>query len=676
MKKILATSLILTLILSLFLVPSASAESNLSGDFYYQVLENGTAEITGYKGESALVEIPDEIEGRKVTEIGRCAFSHNENIVKVVVPEGVADIGFEAFYMCKKLHTIELPTTIRNIWRKAFEGTPALSWHADKVDGGLYLDHHLIKTDKDKVGEVFTVQEGTYSIALEAFRGNQTIKEVILPDTLKAIGESAFEDCTNLEKINLPQSLTCIGNLAFAGCKLNQDIKLPENLDFIGNYAFRNTEIKNLDFSDKLTNIGWNAFEDCVNITEATIPEGVTTIGNMAFTGCTNLEKITLPSTLESIGYLAFHNTAFSNNAENWEEGLLYSGNVLLKAKTNLAGCVLVKDGITLIADSAFDSCVNVSKVTLPDSVKIIGQRAFINCKKLLSVNIPKGVTEISDYTFRGCRNLEAVTIPEGVTNIGIEAFFDCPKLMFITLPPSLSTIDETALGFYIIYKDETIALGEGKNEKLTIIGNTGSFAENFAKENNFRFKDSAFKYKNEILPLMNVDENGKTPQGFTLSLYNEEYEYFSENASTPDYVLIKADLHTGLGIDTLSLFEYGDYVLFANCCAPFVSGYGVYIPEKNQLMPLEEAYEQKIQGIEKVFSDYGLGMRMGDTNGDGKLNIRDATLIQKHIAKSDDIGNYIVPTQYLKHIPDFNKDGALNIKDATAIQKSLAKIS
>ncbi len=676
MKKILATSLILTLILSLFLVPSASAESTLSGDFFYQVLENGTAEITGYKGESALVQIPSEIEGYKVTSIGNYALSRNENIVKVVVPEGVTDIGFEAFYTSKKLHTIELPSTLRVIGMRAFGGTPALEWHADWIDGGLYLDHHLIKTDKDKIGEVFTVQEGTYSIASSAFTDNKTIKEVILPDSIKAIGQSAFSGCENLEKVIFPSSLSYIGHFAFAGCKLNQDIKLSQSLDFIGNYSFRYTEIKELDFSDKLTYIGNSAFEGCKNITQVNIPESVTYIGFSAFYDCTSLEKVNLSSSLEYLGYSAFYNTAFYNNKLNRDEGLLYSGSVLISADQSIFGSVSVKDGTTLIADSAFCDCTEVTKITLPQEVKVINQQAFKGCKKLMSVNIPQGVEEIALYTFKGCSSLEAITIPEGVKHISGEAFFDCPKLMFITLPESLASVDEMALGFYFVYSDTGSVMGYGKNEKLTIIGKTGSFAQAFATENRFLFKDRNFKYKNKVLPLMNVDENGKTPQGFTLSLYNEEYEYFSENASTPDYVLIKADLHTGLGVDTPSLFEYGDYVLFANCSAPFVSGYGVYIPEKNQLMPLEEAYEQKTQGIENVFSDYGVGMLMGDTNGDGKLNIKDATLIQKHIAKSNNIKNYILSPEYQKHIPDFNKDGALNIRDATAIQKRLAKIT
>lgn len=71
-------------------------------------------------------------------------------------------------------------------------------------------------------------------------------------------------------------------------------------------------------------------------------------------------------------------------------------------------------------------------------------------------------------------------------------------------------------------------------------------------------------------------------------------------------------------------------------------------------------------------FSDYVVTtataeFELGDVNGDGKLNIRDATAIQKHLAKIATLSDEVLP------VADYNADGKVNVKDATAIQKKIA---
>ena len=81
------------------------------------------------------------------------------------------------------------------------------------------------------------------------------------------------------------------------------------------------------------------------------------------------------------------------------------------------------------------------------------------------------------------------------------------------------------------------------------------------------------------------------------------------------------------------------------------------------------------IEGIYNVFTEGGLGELIGDVNFDNKLNIRDATLLQKHIAGIDKISNYSGYFDAIDAVADFNRDKKVNIRDATAIQKRLAGI-
>ena len=83
--------------------------------------------------------------------------------------------------------------------------------------------------------------------------------------------------------------------------------------------------------------ISYEAFAGCSNLGSITIPDGVTTIGDNAFNDCSSLATITIPDSVTSIGSSAFYNTAYYNDEQKWENGVLYIGNHLIKAKTDLS---------------------------------------------------------------------------------------------------------------------------------------------------------------------------------------------------------------------------------------------------------------------------------------------------------------------------------------------------
>lgn len=127
-----------------------------------------------------------------------------------------------------------------------------------------------------------------------------------------------------------------------------------------------------------------------------------------------------------------------------------------------------------------------------------------------------------------------------------------------------------------------------------------------------------------------------------------------------------------------------GEYVVhYGSYCVPYVLGYYVYVPERDAVYTLEEAYTENIDGIEKAFTEgCYLSALTGDVNVDGTLNIKDVTFIQKQLAdlfpeypwdlleKLDNGNSY-----FYDFVKDFNQDREINIKDATAIQKFLAGI-
>jgi hypothetical protein len=110
------------------------------------------------------------------------------------------------------------------------------------------------------------------------------VKVVVVPDSVRVIGDSAFQDFTNLTSVTIPNSVTEIREYAFYGCTGLTSVTIP----------------------DSVTKIGREAFEGCTGLTSITIPDSVTEIGSWAFNGCTSL-MVKIPKSLTEIGFRAFN---------------------------------------------------------------------------------------------------------------------------------------------------------------------------------------------------------------------------------------------------------------------------------------------------------------------------------------------------------------------------------
>ena len=97
------------------------------------------------------------------------------------------------------------------------------------------------------------------------------------------------------------------------------------------------------------------------------------------------------------------------------------------------------------IADSAFEGCVNLVKVTLPQQITAIGTSVFSGCYNLKKIAIPDSVTLIEGGAFSGCSSLTSVTIPDSVTYIRNYAFRDCRSLTSVTIGDSVTSIGKYA---------------------------------------------------------------------------------------------------------------------------------------------------------------------------------------------------------------------------------------
>jgi len=261
-------------------------------------------------------------------------------------------------------------------------------------------------------------------------------------------------------------------------------------------YAFLpDTTIINIP--DCITKIGGNAFYECTSLEEITIPDGIKSIENNTFWGCTSLKKVNIPQSVTRIGEYAFYECKSL-------ESISFPKNLKVIDQHAFDECwtlkeVSIPNGVTAIEDFAFAYCINLEKVSIPKTVTSIGSWAFGVCTKLTDVQLSSGITKIEDRTFSNCDYLEEITIPSSVKSMGDEVFFNCYGLKKVTIPSSVKSIGEDT--FYGC-------------DKLTIYGQTGSYAQTYAKTNKISFKagssNHTHKYTNKVTKRATVKRDGE----------------------------------------------------------------------------------------------------------------------------------------------------------------------
>lgn len=258
------------------------------------------------------------------------------------------------------------------------------------------------------------------SIEKKAFMRNYSLKCVVIANTITEIGDYAFYYCTELENVVIPNNVTLIGNSSFA-----------------------HTGLIEIDVPSSVTTIQGSAFFECQNLKKANIQNGIKSICYSAFENCVELAEINIPDSVNYVEKEAFNNTGYYNNTKNWENGLLYIDNVLIKSdgKENEYN---IRIGTKVIADEAFIDNINLQSCHLADSVYTIGASSFKGCKKLVNIYISKKLNIILGNAFEDCNSINSITLPDGLRIIGFNAFLGCNNLKKLIVPASVTFIESS----------------------------------------------------------------------------------------------------------------------------------------------------------------------------------------------------------------------------------------
>ena len=332
---------------------------------------------------------------------------------------------------------------------------------------GTYKGDLVIPETVPYNGKDYTVA----SAVAGAFKGNEEITSIQLPNSINKFIKGQFSKCTNLKKVNIPTGVTSFVGNVFEYCSSLEEIVIPDNITTINSAQFNgctglkkiifegtseievdansglqykytagsgdaavtyvstleevvinrpmksvqpannpwrgNTSIKKVTFGGNCTAVYSNMFENCSALTDITIPETVTSIAANAFAG-TGIASLDLHGGIATVSSSAFQNC---------------------KSLTT----VKLNEGTTFIDALAFNGSP-VSSLTLPASLTTIGKQAFNNCALTGEIVLPGAVSRIYDLAFSGNKAMTSIALPASLSNLGEGVFQGCTGLAAITV--------------------------------------------------------------------------------------------------------------------------------------------------------------------------------------------------------------------------------------------------
>lgn len=368
----------------------------------YEINENV---LVRYNGINQSPPIPEG-----VTEVGEQAFQGNTSITSIELPDNVTLIGAGAFAACTGLTHVSLPTSITSIPASAFAGCSALT----DVAYSAVTDIGESAFANCTALTVFPVYSGVQRVGNNAFTGCTALTQVDFPASVNAMGSGMFTDCTALRNVTMPVSIERVPNNSFINCTNLYFIQLPANLTSIGSKAFQYcSTLRSIFIPAGVTSIDRAAFMGCTGMIQVYCAGSEIELSDMTFWDCTALQKVTLPPTVTGIIDTTFRNVpttcrfyTFGTAIAEQLRGLGY----VVSAPTDPPSSAIVSGmqalkipaGTTVIEVEAFDSCA-FQRVILPSGLKTIQPRAFQYCTNLIYINIPDTVETIAWDAFRGC---------------------------------------------------------------------------------------------------------------------------------------------------------------------------------------------------------------------------------------------------------------------------------
>ena len=648
--------------------------------------------------------------------LGAYAFEYS-GLESVSMPDSVTNVGTGTFLSCTELAQVSLSNKLKVLSDSMFYRCTAL----EQITIPESVEEIGYRTFCDTALKSLTIPDNVLSMGGAVFSCCSSLESVFLGKGLKEIPHNAF--CgSGLKSIYIPQNILKIGEAAFSDCESLTEAEFTNKDIEIGLYAFSGCAIKELNLPDGIKNSGKPFAFEGNDMSSLSLPNSVTEIAYGNFLSCKNLMEIDIPSSVVRIGGHSFDDTAWYNAQDNGEvylKHIFYGYKGIMPKNAEIS----IKSGTTVIADYALDEQQDVKKITLPEGLKAIGVWAFHNCKSIKEIYIPASVSRIETSAFAGCSSLTAINVspenpyyksidgvlfnkdgtellwcpkrekkryevPQSVRSIAGGAFSDSGVTAVKIMNPE-TELCEYSVGFVSTGSGGS-TYNESESESFGFNGiQAGLFAKNLAMEIICPKESKAYNYALENFLAVTV------PEDVIIESETDNVEISASSDIVPKNTVINIEIKTTAEVtitdtntdkynfDTAIVFdislEKDGYKIQPNgkitvsIAVPKTLNGSLcrvlYIDSNGKITDMKAVFKEGRMEFETDhFSNYMIAEGdyvVGDINGDGKINNRDAARILQYLAGWDVECNMAAL--------DVNGDGKINNRDAARLLQYLA---
>lgn len=224
-------------------------------------------------------------------EIGEYMFASCHSLKKITLPYSITSIELAAFYECSELEEIIKFDNITKIRSGAFQNCSKLKEF--KLPKLQELESSTFEGCKSLIS--LEIPEGITTLPKAFAQGCSSLKNVVLPKTLKTIENRALCKCESLTSLEIPEGITDLPSYFVAGCSSLKNVVLPKSLNYVGWGAFQEcSSLERIDLPNTLENIQTNAFASCTSLKYFRLPEGIKNLGDGIIAN-TSLEELHIP---------------------------------------------------------------------------------------------------------------------------------------------------------------------------------------------------------------------------------------------------------------------------------------------------------------------------------------------------------------------------------------------
>ncbi len=417
---------------------------------------------------------------------GKVLVGYKGTSAHVVIPSGITEIGESAFEG-SKIKGVVIPSSVTKIGKRAFANTESLASVNIRARNGMYNLQTIGEEAFSETGLArITVPEGVTSLGDRVFASSSLIAAV-LPGSLEEVPEGAFSDSW-LEQVTLTDGIAHVNSNAFENCIDLEEVTLPSSVRSIAASAFAGSGLESVSLNNGLESIGTAAFEKTA-LTSLAVPDSVIELGSGAFSGMNKVTNITIGTRIPVaqlegafVGSRELREIAVAGSASDYRvsnRALVTSdGKKLIAFPNGLGGTYKLGDGIEIVSHHAFAGS-SLASVTFPDSLRELGAHAFDGSKVAGAIQLPASMNAVGESAFEGA-GVSSVDLG-GTVSVGAGAFASCKNLTQVDFRGDLNrlvTIGERAFNpetplSSVILPDSVVEVGLGafsNNQSLTSV--------------------------------------------------------------------------------------------------------------------------------------------------------------------------------------------------------------